>query len=159
DPRRVRHRPRARRHRGRRRSREADPSWPRGRRRRDRAPGRLVVMSVPMSATIAVSGNAALRVSSTLADREAGWRLVHHLARFIDDARVPGIACVVPTYDAALIEIDPVEASLERVRSYVESVLERIDVGRPLTETPRLFDVPVLYDLDGELDLAMIAEA
>lgn len=110
-------------------------------------------------ATISTSGNAALRVSSVLADREAGWRLVHHLARFIDDARVPGIECVIPSYDAALIEIDSVEASLERVRSYVESALGRIDVGRPLTETPRRFDVPVLYDLDGELDLAMIAEA
>jgi KipI family sensor histidine kinase inhibitor len=84
---------------------------------------------------------------------------MHHLARFIDDARVPGVECVIPTYDAALIEIDPVEASLERMRSYVESVLGRIDADRPLTETPRLFAVPVLYDLGGELDLGMVAEA
>jgi len=110
-------------------------------------------------ATISASGNAALRVSSALEDREAGWRLVHHLARFIDDARVPGVECVIPTYDAALIEIDPVESSLERMRSYLESVIARLDADRPLTETPRLFEVPVLYDLDGELDLRMVAEA
>lgn len=110
-------------------------------------------------ATISASGNAALRVSSALEDREAGWRLVHHLARFIDDAQVPGVECVIPTYDAALIEIDPVESSLERMRSYLESVIARLDSDRPLTETPRLFEVPVLYDLDGELDLRMVAEA
>lgn len=110
-------------------------------------------------ATISASGNAALRVSSALEDREAGWRLVHHLARFIDDAQVPGVECVIPTYDAALIEIDPVESSLERMRSYLESVIARLDADRPLTETPRLFEVPVLYDLDGELDLRMVAEA
>lgn len=110
-------------------------------------------------ATISASGNAALRVSSALEDREAGWRLVHHLARFIDDAHVPGVECVIPTYDAALIEIDPVESSLERMRSYLESVIARLDSDRPLTETPRLFEVPVLYDLDGELDLRMVAEA
>mgnify|MGYP000955568553 CR=1 FL=1 len=45
----------------------------------------------PASVVISSSGNAALRVASVLADREAGWRLVHHLARFIDSARVPGI--------------------------------------------------------------------
>lgn len=110
-------------------------------------------------ATISASGNAALRVSSALEDREAGWRLVHHLARFIDDAQVPGVECVIPTYDAALIEIDPVESSLERMRSYLESVIARLDADRPLTATPRLFEVPVLYDLDGELDLRMVAEA
>lgn len=110
-------------------------------------------------AIISPSGNAALRVSSALADREAGWRLVHHLARFIDRAQVPGVECVIPTYDAALIEIDPVEASLERIRAYVESVLGEIDVDRPLSDAPRLFDVPVFYDLEGELDLRMVADA
>lgn len=110
-------------------------------------------------AIISSSGNAALRVSSALADREAGWRLVHHLARFIDRAQVPGVECVIPTYDAALIEIDPVEASLERIRAYVESVLGEIDVDRPLSDTLRLFDVPVFYDLEGELDLRMVADA
>lgn len=111
------------------------------------------------SVVISPSGLAALRVVSALADREAGWRLVHHLARFIDAAHVPGVTCVIPTYDAALIEIDPAEVSLERLADYLSHVIDGLDVDRPLTETPRTFDVPVLYDVDGEFDLPMVAEA
>jgi len=113
----------------------------------------------PASVVISPSGTSALRVVSTLPDREAGWRLVHHLARFVDAARVPGVVCVIPTYDAALIELDPAEVALERLAEYLEVVVDGLDRDRPLTETPRTFDVPVLYDLDGELDLHMVAAA
>ena len=111
------------------------------------------------SVVISPSGTSALRVVSTLADREAGWRLVHHLARFVDAAHVPGVACVIPTYDAALIELDPAEVSLDRLGDYLANVVDGLDVDRPLTETPRIFDVPVRYDVDGELDLQMVADA
>ncbi|MGJ0389354.1 5-oxoprolinase subunit B family protein [Microbacterium sp. CGR1] len=111
------------------------------------------------SVVISPSGNTALRVVSVLADREAGWRLVHHLARFVDAAHVPGVECVIPTYDAALIEIDPAEVSLDRLGDYLAHVIDGLDHDRPLTDTPRMFDVPVLYDLDGELDLLTVAAA
>jgi KipI family sensor histidine kinase inhibitor len=111
------------------------------------------------SVVISPSGTSALRVVSTLADREAGWRLVHHLARFVDSAHVPGVECVIPTYDAALIELDPAEVSLDRLGDYLAHVVDGLDVDRPLTETPRTFDVPVRYDVDGELDLQMVADA
>lgn len=111
------------------------------------------------SVVISPSGNSALRVASTLGDREAGWRLVHHLARFIDASHVPGIECVIPTYDAALIEIDPAEVSLERLGEYLAHVVDGLDHDRPLTQAPRTFEVPVLYDLDGELDLQTVADA
>ncbi|WP_311243736.1 carboxyltransferase domain-containing protein [Microbacterium sp. WCS2018Hpa-23] len=111
------------------------------------------------SVVISPSGNSALRVVSVLADREAGWRLVHHLARFVDAAHVPGVECVIPTYDAALIEIDPAEVSLDRLGDYLAHVIDGLDHDRPLTDTPRMFDVPVLYDLDGELDLQKVAAA
>lgn len=113
----------------------------------------------PASVVISPSGTSAVRVASALSDREAGWRLVHHLARFVDAARVPGVVCVIPTYDAALIEVDPAEVSLERLGDYLAQVVEGLDHDRPLTLTPRTFDVPVLYDLDGELDLRTVAEA
>lgn len=113
----------------------------------------------PASVVISPSGNSALRVASTLADREAGWRLVHHLARFLDSARVPGVVCVIPTYDAALIEIDAAEVSLDRLGEHLAHVIDGLDHDRPLTETPRTFDVPVLYDLDDELDLRTVADA
>lgn len=115
-------------------------------------------MSTPV-VTISRSGNAALRVTSALQDREAGWRLVHHLARFLDSARVPGVTCVIPTYDAALVEIDPLEVSLERLHEYLERLISGLNYDRPLTDSPREFDVPVFYDLEGELDLHTVANA
>lgn len=123
-------------------------------------------MSLP-SVTIAPSGNAALRVASTLADPEARWRLVHHLARAVDAARVPGITCVIPSYDAVLIETDPVEVSLDQLEAYLAHAAAGLDIARPLTEAPRSFEVPVLYDIDcnesadlgGSLDLGAVAEA
>lgn len=111
------------------------------------------------SVVISASGNAALRVASTMADREAGWRLVHHLARYLESARVPGVACVIPTYDAALIELDPLEVSIDRLREFLARVVEDLDFERPLSERPRTFEVPVRYDEDGELDLAGVAQA
>ncbi|MDP3952952.1 allophanate hydrolase subunit 1 [Microbacterium sp.] len=111
------------------------------------------------SVVISSSGNAALRVASSLADREAGWRLVHHLARYLDSVRVPGVECVIPTYDAALIEIDPLEVSLDRLNDYIEGVVDDLVYDHPLTANPREFDVPVLYDLDSELDLQSVADA
>ncbi|MBS1674218.1 MAG: allophanate hydrolase subunit 1 [Actinobacteria bacterium] len=111
------------------------------------------------SVVISPSGNSALRAVSTLADREAGWRLVHHLARFVDSSHVPGVECVIPTYDAVLIEIDPTDVSLDALRTYLAHVIEGLDADLPLTDAPRTFDVPVLYDLDGELDLQDVADA
>ena len=108
---------------------------------------------------ISASGDTALRVASTMADREAGWRLVHHLARYLESAAVPGVECVIPTYDAALIEIDPLDVSLDRLREFLTHVAAGIDFERPLSENPRTFEVPVLYDEEGELDLADVARA
>ncbi len=111
------------------------------------------------SVTISTSGDAALRVSGVLPDREATWRLMHHLARALDASRVPGVACVIPTYDAVLIEVDPHEVAVDRLREFVGVLAESIDADHPLTELPRVFEVPVLYDLDGELDLRSVASA
>lgn len=117
----------------------------------------MTAASAPV--TISTSGDAALRVAGALPDREANWRLVHHLARALDDARVPGVACVIPTYDAALVEIDQDAVALEGLIAYVGALAERIDADLPLAAHPRSFDVPVLYDLVGELDLHVVAEA
>ncbi|MGW9112623.1 5-oxoprolinase subunit B family protein [Microbacterium sp. NPDC055683] len=114
---------------------------------------------LPSSVSVSASGDAALRVASALDDREAGWRLVHHLARRLDALRVPGVECVIPTYDAVLVELDPTEVSAERLGALLGELIADIDVDRPLTSSPRTFDVPVLYDLDGELDLAAVAHA
>lgn len=110
-------------------------------------------------ATIDPSGDSAIRVVAALDDREASWRLVHHLARSLDRADIPGVVCAIPTYDAVLIELDPVECSAPQLTSILTWMIDEIDPDLPLSDAPRSFEVPVLYDLDGTLDLATVAQA
>lgn len=110
-------------------------------------------------ARISSSGDAALRVIGTLDDREANWRLAHHLARHIDVAEIPGIVGSIPTYDAVLIELDPLGVARERLVRFLAHVIDGLDVERPLTERPRLFEVPVLYDPEFAPDLIDVAGA
>ncbi len=108
-------------------------------------------------AVIAPSGDSALRIAATVDDREAGWRLVHHLARRLDDARLPGVICTIPTYDAVLVELDPVEAAGAALIPALTRLVDEVDLDEPVSRHPRVFDVPVLYDDDGSLDLAEVA--
>lgn len=115
-------------------------------------------MTMPR-AQISSSGDAALRVVATLGDREANWRLVHHLARYLDQGQFPGVVGSIPTYDALLIELDPGQAARGELVRFVERAVEGVDADVPLTESPRHFRVPVLYDLDVAPDLAELARA
>lgn len=105
------------------------------------------------------SGDAALRVVATSDDREANWRLVHHLARHLDDEEIPGVVGSIPTYDALLIELDPTGASRSELVRFLEHLIGRLDTDRPLAEHPRHFEVPVLYDLEFAPDLPQLAAA
>lgn len=106
---------------------------------------------------ISFSGDSALRVVAAGDDREAGWRLIHHLARGLDAAGLPGVVCAIPTYDALLVEIDPVAVSGDHMAALLAQLIDDIDAASPLSEDPRTFEVPVLYDHDGSLDLAEVA--
>lgn len=110
-------------------------------------------------AVVSASGDSALRVAATLEDREAGWRLVHHLARRLDRAQLPGVVCTIPTYDALLIEIDPVEVSGSHLMPTLTRLIEDIDLDEPVSAHPQEFEIPVLYDDDGSLDLQDVAHA
>ncbi|MFB7892512.1 allophanate hydrolase subunit 1 [Microbacterium sp. NPDC056044] len=110
-------------------------------------------------ATISSSGDSALRVVSTLGDREANWRLAHHLARHLDAGEIPGVVGTIPTYDALLIELDPVGAARDKLIPFLEHIIDSLDVDAPLTTNPRHFVVPVLYDLEFAPDLADVAAA
>ena len=110
-------------------------------------------------AVITASGDSALRVAATTEDREAGWRLVHHLARQLDRAQLPGVICTIPTYDALLIELDPVEVSGSRLMPALARLIDDIDIDQPVSAHPREFEIPVLYDDDGSLDLQDVARA
>jgi KipI family sensor histidine kinase inhibitor len=94
-----------------------------------------------------------------MADREANWRLVHHLARHLDAAQAPGVVGCIPTYDAVLIELDPVGVAHRQLIPFLERVIDAIDIERRLTDDPRHFIVPVLYDVDFAPDLSAVARA
>src|SRR5688572_22300498 len=110
-------------------------------------------------ACISPSGDAALRVVATLNDREANWRLAHHLARHLDDAEIPGVVGSIPTYDALLIELDPMGAARSELVRFLEHVIDQLDLELPLTERPKHFRVPVLYDPEFAPDLLDVAAA
>nr|WP_230379272.1 carboxyltransferase domain-containing protein [Microbacterium sp. ZXX196] len=116
-----------------------------------------VVPSLPV--TIVASGATAVRVAAAFEDPETSWRLVHQLARRLDEAAIPGVTCVIPTYDAALVELRPDTADLAALTRALEIMIDGIDFGEPLTRHPRHFEVPVLYDFDDELDLRGVADA
>ncbi|MGB4777237.1 5-oxoprolinase subunit B family protein [Microbacterium sp.] len=104
------------------------------------------------------SGDSAVRVVATHPDREAGWRLVHRLAAELDRSGAPGVIGSIPTYDALLVEVDPVRADLPRLESLFATLAAEIDVDQPLSEHPREFDVPVLYDVTETPDLQAVAD-
>lgn len=108
-------------------------------------------------AVIAPSGDSALRIAATVDDPESGWRLVHHLARRLDEARLPGVIGTIPTYDAVLVELDPLEATGAALIPALSWIIGGLDLDEPVSAHPRVFDVPVLYDDDGSLDLAAVA--
>ncbi len=64
----------------------------------------------------------------------------------------------IPTYDALLIEIDPVRADFPRLASYLSHIVDGIDLDEPLSSSPREFDVPVLYDIRETPDLQAVAD-
>lgn len=113
-------------------------------------------MTIPR-AILSPSGDSSLRVVAQMADREAGWRLIHHLARHLDEARVPGVIGSIPTYDALLIELDPLDPATEGLERSIGEIVKDLDIDRPLTTQPRTFRVPVLYGGEFTADLERVA--
>lgn len=110
-------------------------------------------------ARISGSGDAAIRVVSALDDREAGWRMIHHLDRYLARTGVPGVTGSIPSYDALLVELDPLTAAYRETIAFIGNVIDGLDIDEPLTTHPRTFDVPVLYDASEGSDLERVAEA
>jgi KipI family sensor histidine kinase inhibitor len=103
------------------------------------------------------SGDAALRVTAATGDRELDWRLVHELARHVNGTVIPGILGCIPTYDALLIEFDPVETSHDLLEPFLEHVIADLDpTANPFREAKE-FAVPVLYGGEMGPDLADVA--
>ncbi|MGE0220989.1 5-oxoprolinase subunit B family protein, partial [Mycolicibacterium sp.] len=56
--------------------------------------------------TVAPCGSSALQVMVHRDTYEQTWETTHRLARFLREQRSTGVASVVPTYDAVLVEFD-----------------------------------------------------
>ena len=104
------------------------------------------------------SGDAALRVVASSADREANWTTVHSLAGWLEAAGIDGVHGAVPTYDSLLVEFDPGVTSARQVRAFVLLGLRQLDfIGAP-ARAPREFNVPVVYGGDYGPDLERVAD-
>ncbi|GAA4390797.1 5-oxoprolinase subunit B family protein [Tsukamurella soli] len=108
-------------------------------------------------ATIAGTGESALRVIATTGDSETDWVLVHHLSRRLRDAGIDGLVTTVPTYESLLIELDPTVTSDEAMTAVVAALLPTIDLTAPLSRSPKHFRVPVRYGGEVGPDLEDVA--
>ena len=110
------------------------------------------------SATIAVSGESALRLTGTTGDAESDWLLVHKIARYLEAAKFDGIIGCIPTYESVLVEFDAMTTTSESVAGYLEAIIGNLDLSTPLTTTPKHFRVPVFYGGEYGPDLDEVAE-
>ncbi|WP_229123787.1 5-oxoprolinase subunit B family protein [Enemella evansiae] len=100
-------------------------------------------------------GDAAIRVVAADADRELCWRIVHGLAASLRRDPVPGVVTTIPTYDALLVELDPVLTSHHRTRG---ALIERLpDAAGWQPPEPRTFRIPVRYGGSYQGDLEVVA--
>jgi 5-oxoprolinase (ATP-hydrolysing) subunit B len=106
---------------------------------------------------IAACGPAAVRVGGVSGDREQDWRVVHQIARRLAARGELGLTGSIPTYEAVLVEFDPMLISIGAVTERIQDALDAIDPDAPLTTAPRTFVVPVLYGGDGGPDLDDVA--
>ncbi|MFJ6345380.1 allophanate hydrolase subunit 1 [Pseudarthrobacter oxydans] len=103
------------------------------------------------------SGDAALRVVASSADREAKWATVHALAGWLDAAGADGVHGAVPTYDSLLVEFDPGVTSARQVKAFVLLGLRQLEFTGAPARAPREFIVPVAYGGEYGPDLERVA--
>lgn len=108
----------------------------------------MTTLTLPRAAVDLVDcGDSALRVAVTSDDPAVAWRVAHSLAGLLEAEALVGLHCVIPTYDAALIEFDCELVSHDRLRTVVAELADRLTDTAP--RAPRSFTVPVVYG--GEL--------
>ena len=110
---------------------------------------------------VADCGDAALRVTSTSPDRERAWETVQALSELLENQpTATGITDTVATYDAVLVEFDPLVTSHDEMRALVlatTSELTRAALVRA-ARGRRVFRVPVVYGGEHGPDLERVAE-
>jgi KipI family sensor histidine kinase inhibitor len=106
---------------------------------------------------VSASGDSAVRIVATSSDREANWRLIHHLAHHIENAGFPGVLVPIPTYDALLVEYDPTEVNAQALEQFLTYSAAEINSAEPLSYRSNTFVVPVLYGGEYGPDLESLA--
>ena len=91
------------------------------------------------------SGDSALRVVAISQASEDNWLTVHRLADWLESCGAEGLHGAVPTYDSVLVEFDPILVSARQVRAFVKLGLLELDHAGEGVQTPREFDVPVVW--------------
>lgn len=81
--------------------------------------------------------------------------LVHHVARAVSRASLPGVIEVVPTYRSLAIHVDPLVLSQQELRACVLDASSRPDTR--FAAPPRTIEVPVVYGGEHGPDLADVA--
>jgi inhibitor of KinA len=81
---------------------------------------------------------------------------VHALAALIGFSPLQGIVETVPAYGTLLIHYDPLVLTYSKVRQWVQSKLEQVEVSR--AGRPRRIDVPVKYGGQSGPDLQSVAQ-
>ncbi|GGJ38180.1 5-oxoprolinase subunit B family protein [Paenarthrobacter histidinolovorans] len=104
------------------------------------------------------SGDSALRVVAISQASEDNWLTVHRLADWLENCGAEGLHGAVPTYDSVLVEFDPILVSARQVRAFVKLGLLELDHAGEGVQTPREFDVPVVYGGDFGPDLELVAQ-
>ena len=83
-------------------------------------------------------------------------RRVHSLMSAVQEAEVPGVRDLVPTYRSLLVYYDPLTASDDEVRGRVERLEASLDDRPPIN--PRVIQLPTLYGGEYGPDLGFVAE-
>lgn len=102
-------------------------------------------------------GDSAVVVKAAHRDAERRWRAVHALADALEEAHLPGVHGLVPTYDSLLVEFDCADTDHQAVRRSLAVALDRLG-EIPDQRQPELFVVPVVYGGEHGPDLPAVAD-
>jgi inhibitor of KinA len=109
-----------------------------------------------MNLRISPAGDAALAIElGSRIDLQTN-RKVHHLARLLTQAQLPGVGEAVPGYASLLLHYDPASLDYAAVRRWVEETAAQMGAA-PVIE-PRLVEIPTVYGGEFGPDLEALAK-
>ena len=83
-------------------------------------------------------------------------RQVHNMVQAIQNAKVPGVSELVPTYRSLLIYYDPMKTSVAKLQDTLEKLSS--DIENLQLRRPNVVQIPVLYGGEHGPDLEFVAK-